>query len=903
MDRIEVKVKIFVSYCHRDRRWVSSDSTVKLKNDPNSERSLIEHINRYISQKAEIWVDHNLIGGDDFTPIIKQKITDAQIVILIITEDFSFSNYILNEELPYIENRYKNKKTEVIPLLVSPLSNNAREELTKLLKGHKTLINETDDLDTLFHESKYRYDKALNDIVDKISAIVEKCHKEKTIYELAKRDTRNMEACDQYLAEYPEGRFVEEIQQLKKEIVKSIHDEKLFREVIATESIDNYEEFLKHQQDSKYYALVKKVYLGLKDKLKEEEESDFHTLEDNNPRMFYDFIVKYPDSKYKEDVSKRIKYIEKQEYKNLPKKPTLELLEEFLERHPTGNYVNDIQGRIDRIHDFNNRKDDANFRYACNKNTIEAYDDYIYEGGKWVEQAEKAKNKLIKEETTLYKVKHFLYRGRYILIIALAVLLPIIGYQIYEANKTLPLDNGADINYSEYKMSHELNPDRWNSNLVNGTEGLNIQNNFNYIESETDTVMNKAIQLCKSSYVKDIDTGKKLLYDAALNDPLAMYNMAIFEHKNKGDCMTWLEKAAGKGFAEAQYLKVIYPLRNNLYLRNLTTNEIGQIIRNLEIPSSNGHGEATYIIAKLYSQLGNKDKMLEKYHLGVEQTSTKSIINLVHYYDQKKDYSTTFKILSDVVSKHPSIDDPKIRIILAKSYFLGYGCKKDTLEAYRIINKGYDLNGSSSLSDIQAAMRYNGEGCQSDAKTAFDLLYSRSANRRHSINVDDVFHLGLMYYNGKGTTQNMDSAISCFNRIVTKEKSYSHQLEMFYVSHFMLGKLYMNIDQAKSLHHLEEAATYGDNKNAWNLLGCMYLQGSNGVKKDTKRGMDYLRKAIEKKSDNDYFSVEALFNIGLIYYYGGYGVKKDKVMGEDYLRRAAKHRHSKAQKTIKEMYS
>lgn len=907
MDSIHVRVKIFVSYRRYDKKWVSLDNSAKNANDPNSEQSLISYISERIKPKADIWADHNLDGGDKFTSIIKQEITDAQIAILIISDHFIYSDYIKNEELPLINERYKENKIKVVPVLVSNLSDASRRTLSSFFEAYdtneKAFIDDTNDLESLYFTNRNEFNKQRVAIANAILKMVDACYEEKQLYTLSQKEVRQteksnkkqMDYCLAYLKTYPNGRYVEEVNECIIGLNKAEQEEQLFKEVIDQNSIEKYEYYLNNHKDSKYFAIVKRLYISLIERIKEEETADFYALANDDPRLLYEFIEKYPDNKNIGELKARLLAIEKKEFKSLSKNASKEILEEFLERHPHGFYSKEIEKRIAHLEKKEREADELNYRYACRKNTVEAYDDYIFEeGGGFIEEAEKAKKKLLKVSTWYYKTGRFIYRKRYICGIAAFLILFCAGYQIWKHNRTLPVDDGTDINYASDLIVHELHLNsNTNNNFMNSGYSLYISIKYDYDISGADSLINKAVSLCRNSTTWD--EGKELLIAAAnKKNACAMYNLAIAD---RAKYMHWIQKAADNGHAKAQFIRTVYPFRNNAYLNNISANEAQQIITNLEKSSVNGYADATFFIAELYKRIDDKVKMLEYYKRGCQQSDEKCIINVASYYENNNEKNNAFEVLLNEVTKnlHAKWD---VKRYLAKAYFQGFGCKKDEQQAFKVLKKAVDYSFDYSLSRILTALYYNGEGCEKDRAYAFNILHD-DCLKQNDVDIKKSFFVGLMFLNGDGTSQNADSAAVYFNKIIKKEKVYENDL--YYKAHFLLAKQYKDIEWEKCIFHLEQAANMGNNRDAMNMLGCVYLHGFNGITKNTERAMEYLHKAVVKEEKTNYRSPEAMYNLGLIYYNGAYGVKKDKVTGEYYLRLAIENGHQKAKEVVRKL--
>jgi hypothetical protein len=104
-------LQVFVSYSHKDHRWVDRD------NPHNLIPFLADSLRR---DGVEIWYDHALIPGDKFQQEIESRIDQADLAILLVSQHFLNSKFIREVELPRIEARANVGDLVVIPVLVGP---------------------------------------------------------------------------------------------------------------------------------------------------------------------------------------------------------------------------------------------------------------------------------------------------------------------------------------------------------------------------------------------------------------------------------------------------------------------------------------------------------------------------------------------------------------------------------------------------------------------------------------------------------------------------------------------------------------------------------------------------------------------------------------------------------------
>jgi hypothetical protein len=98
--------KVFISYSHRDRRWISR-LEVHLK--PIADLGVVEY-----------WHDGMISPGRRWREEIKASIEKAQIAILLISADFLASEFISKNELPPLLKAAEEKGCHILPIIVAP---------------------------------------------------------------------------------------------------------------------------------------------------------------------------------------------------------------------------------------------------------------------------------------------------------------------------------------------------------------------------------------------------------------------------------------------------------------------------------------------------------------------------------------------------------------------------------------------------------------------------------------------------------------------------------------------------------------------------------------------------------------------------------------------------------------
>jgi len=98
--------QIFISYSHKDKEWLERLQTN------------LKPFLRGIPVKA--WDDTAIRAGSDWREEITAALASAKIALLLVSSDFLASDFIYEEELPYLLNAAKEQKITVIPVAVRP---------------------------------------------------------------------------------------------------------------------------------------------------------------------------------------------------------------------------------------------------------------------------------------------------------------------------------------------------------------------------------------------------------------------------------------------------------------------------------------------------------------------------------------------------------------------------------------------------------------------------------------------------------------------------------------------------------------------------------------------------------------------------------------------------------------
>jgi hypothetical protein len=97
-------IRIFFSYAHEDDGWRDR---------------LRKHLSPWERQKKiECWSDRQILPGDEWEPVIDQRLNQAEIILLLVSSDFLASNFCMEKEYPRAMERHTAGETLVIPVIL-----------------------------------------------------------------------------------------------------------------------------------------------------------------------------------------------------------------------------------------------------------------------------------------------------------------------------------------------------------------------------------------------------------------------------------------------------------------------------------------------------------------------------------------------------------------------------------------------------------------------------------------------------------------------------------------------------------------------------------------------------------------------------------------------------------------
>jgi hypothetical protein len=107
---------IFVSYSHPDEKWRERFETIS---KPLSK-----------SEKIQFWSDRNLCAGQ-WEGQIEQAMQNALAAVLLVSDNFLASDYIMTKELPYFLGAYQERGLMIFWMYLEPCDLKRHSEITK----------------------------------------------------------------------------------------------------------------------------------------------------------------------------------------------------------------------------------------------------------------------------------------------------------------------------------------------------------------------------------------------------------------------------------------------------------------------------------------------------------------------------------------------------------------------------------------------------------------------------------------------------------------------------------------------------------------------------------------------------------------------------------------------------
>ena len=101
-----IKRRIFISYNHKDRKWLKKVQSIL---DPLEKTSNITY-----------WDDTHLKPGDNWITKTSEEISRSQVAILLVSANYLASDFIINKEVISLVEGAQTKETKILPLILNP---------------------------------------------------------------------------------------------------------------------------------------------------------------------------------------------------------------------------------------------------------------------------------------------------------------------------------------------------------------------------------------------------------------------------------------------------------------------------------------------------------------------------------------------------------------------------------------------------------------------------------------------------------------------------------------------------------------------------------------------------------------------------------------------------------------
>jgi hypothetical protein len=150
----EPPIKVFVSYAHEDDAL-----RVKIA----KQLGILDIV---------VWVDREISAGEEWSDEIARELDAADIILLLISDDFLSSDFVKNVEIPRALERHADENARVVPVLVRPV-NWGHLPISKLqaIPSDEKWVTGTNDWNSL--------DEAVRSVAKSIESVVEDINRER----------------------------------------------------------------------------------------------------------------------------------------------------------------------------------------------------------------------------------------------------------------------------------------------------------------------------------------------------------------------------------------------------------------------------------------------------------------------------------------------------------------------------------------------------------------------------------------------------------------------------------------------------------------------------------------------------------------------------------------------------
>lgn len=865
------KAHIFISYAHEDKEWV-------LEGPGNIH--LIPRIRRHTSPDAEIWFDEGLVIGEKWDEEIHNHIVQSHIAILLISESFVSSDYIVNKELVWIKEQVEKNDMKIVPLLIGNITEKSKRIIDWIYQ-RQIHPSETQPLCNYLND-KAQWDHMITSILNIIDAKIDQVLETLLLNENTRQAGYSIKP-----TVTPDSKTV-------------------------TGNIENRDTKITDKTTAAHPTGV-------------------------NPALYQEAIRLYRNHKYKEasDILLKLAAANNTEAQNLlcdilcNKVKGYQLwpgiLETFLPYAEENlAFAQTIVGKVYYRGKLNERNYEKAFDWFSKAaESGNSYAQYLlgnmYENGTFVEQ---------NYDTALSYYKNSAAQNN-IMAIGEMAFMKDNGYGMpmnkEEAEKIyLQLAEERDDEWSMIKLSY-IEMDRGNSE--ERLKWIQKALEKEYIDAYVDL----GIFYQSDEKYKDLEKAQQSYYQAAqLGNPEGMNGLAMIYYDmpdNKGDeqAFRWFSKSADLGDSFGLYYLAV------MYENGFGTNVDKQKAWDLYLASSDQKFSPAYRkIAQLIEEgeapASFTGRELEYYIKAAERNDIDAIHDVIRFLENDPDRQ---KELVSWCQRGAQLNDGKCICKLGKLYFYGIGAEMDEFKAMNCFRKAetmeipeayyflglayYEAKGvvSPNIQKAEEYFRKAAEAGYSDAIKAIAELYMQSGQ-------ENGYEKAIEYLKTIAEGEHADIAYEGLMRIAVEQmnaqdyddpqNSELYQKALRFETSGKeagmtesLSKAFL--DRGINLYNIEKyesaiaplllAAQMGESEAATHL-GDLYFYG-HGVDTDYEQSYYWFSKAAQ--SNNAY----AQYSIAFMYIKGQF-VEKDDTQVIKWMKLAAENGYTEAQKNMGEYY-
>ena len=865
------KAHIFISYAHEDKEWVLEGP---------GKIHLIPGIRRHTNPDAEIWFDEGLVIGEKWDEEIHNHIVQSHIAILLISESFVSSDYIVNKELVWIKEQVEKNDMKIVPLLIGNITEKSKRIIDWIYQ-RQIHPSETQPLCNYLND-KAQWDHMITSILNIIDAKIDQVLETLLLNENTRQAGYSIKP-----TVTPDSKTV-------------------------TGNIENRDTKITDKTTAAHPTGV-------------------------NPALYQEAIRLYRNHKYKEasDILLKLAAANNTEAQNLlcdilcNKVKGYQLwpgiLETFLPYAEENlAFAQTIVGKVYYRGKLNERNYEKAFDWFSKAaESGNSYAQYLlgnmYENGTFVEQ---------NYDTALSYYKNSAAQNN-IMAIGEMAFMKDNGYGMpmnkEEAEKIyLQLAEERDDEWSMIKLSY-IEMDRGNSE--ERLKWIQKALEKEYIDAYVDL----GIFYQSDEKYKDLEKAQQSYYQAAqLGNPEGMNGLAMIYYDmpdNKGDeqAFRWFSKSADLGDSFGLYYLAV------MYENGFGTNVDKQKAWDLYLASSDQKFSPAYRkIAQLIEEgeapASFTGRELEYYIKAAERNDIDAIHDVIRFLENDPDRQ---KELVSWCQRGAQLNDGKCICKLGKLYFYGIGAEMDEFKAMNCFRKAetmeipeayyflglayYEAKGvvSPNIQKAEEYFRKAAEAGYSDAIKAIAELYMQSGQ-------ENGYEKAIEYLKTIAEGEHADIAYEGLMRIAVEQmnaqdyddpqNSELYQKALRFETSGKeagmtesLSKAFL--DRGINLYNIEKyesaiaplllAAQMGESEAATHL-GDLYFYG-HGVDTDYEQSYYWFSKAAQ--SNNAY----AQYSIAFMYIKGQF-VEKDDTQVIKWMKLAAENGYTEAQKNMGEYY-